>query len=398
MRYDLSIRAIACVALAVLSLSAAGERIFAQQYTSSVIMTGLNNPRGLAWGPDGGLYVAEAGVGGNGFSFTGGDGQTNFFGTSGAISRLKDGQQETVASGLPSAAPSGGNEATGIHDLLFQPDGTLVGVFGGIPLSARGLDPGAANFGRLVTLATDGTGATASLADLLAFEQSENPDGRGIDSNPYSLSFAAGGGVVVADAAGNNLVGVADDGTVSSWTVLPQSPNPLGFGPPVLDPVPTGVTQASDGTYYVSQLTGFPFPAGAANIYRYDPQSDNLEVAFTGFTNLMDVEFGEDGFLYALQFDTFGLTSPTGPGSGVLLRVNPSNGDRTIIASAGLSFPTDLLLGPDGAIYVSNFGIQAGLGQVVRVVPEPSGIALALLAATCLAVFQRRHTTRTRKG
>ena len=28
----------------------------------TVVMSGLNSPRGLAWGPEGGLYVAEAGT------------------------------------------------------------------------------------------------------------------------------------------------------------------------------------------------------------------------------------------------------------------------------------------------------------------------------------------------
>src|SRR5678816_3106149 len=32
--------------------------------TSAVIATGLTNPRGIAFSPDGGLYVAEAGTGG----------------------------------------------------------------------------------------------------------------------------------------------------------------------------------------------------------------------------------------------------------------------------------------------------------------------------------------------
>ena len=45
-----------------------------------------------------------------------------------------------------------------------------------------------------------------------------------------------------------------------------------------------------------------------------------------------------------------------------------SDGTTVPVATA-LSFPTDLALGPDGALYVSNlgFGAGAGAGQVVRI-------------------------------
>src|SRR5215510_10232799 len=37
----------------------------ARAQTWTVVMTGLHNPRGIAFAPDGALYVAESGCGGN---------------------------------------------------------------------------------------------------------------------------------------------------------------------------------------------------------------------------------------------------------------------------------------------------------------------------------------------
>ena len=54
--------------------------------------------------------------------------------------------------------------------------------------------------------------------------------------------------------------------------------------------------------------------------------------------------------------------------TGALLRVAP-NGTRTMVASEGLVAPTGLAVGPDGALYVSNYGVFAGQGQVIRLMP-----------------------------
>jgi hypothetical protein len=45
------------------------------------------------------------------------------------------------------------------------------------------------------------------------------------------------------------------------------------------------------------------------------------------------------------------------------------DGARDVVAD-GLSFATALRMGPDGALYVSNFGYgPPGRGQILRIVP-----------------------------
>src|SRR5690349_24904521 len=87
----------------------------------SVVMSGLNNPRGMDFGPQGALYVAEAGRGG------GPDapsvvlrGTTFHYGETGAVSRLWKGEQERVTTGLPSLAQANGSEGAGPSDISFN--------------------------------------------------------------------------------------------------------------------------------------------------------------------------------------------------------------------------------------------------------------------------------------
>jgi hypothetical protein len=350
----------------------------------TVVMSGLDSPRGLAFGPDGGLYVAEGGRGGTTPTDLVLDGQPRFFGNTGALSRLLGGVQERIITGLPSLAPASGAMAGSLQDVAFNSSGEAFGLMGlgAGPTERATLGTAGAILGNLVRLPLTG-GSVQALADLAAYEGAQNPDGGAVDSNPFGLLITPGG-FVVADAGANAVLGVTSTGTISTLSVLPPRPNPTP-PPPVFQSVPTAVALGPDGAYYVGELTGFPFVPGAANVYRLDPTTGDRTIAHTGFTNIVDLTFDPGGNLYVLQITTNGLASPTGPGPGALIQVAAGSGERSTIASQGLSFPTALTIGSDGMFYVSNMGTSPGGGQVLRIIPEPS--TLALLGAALVGFF-----------
>jgi hypothetical protein len=278
---------------------------------------------------------------------------------------------------LPSLAgthPVRGLEANGLSDIAFDASGELYGVIGlgANPTLRPDLGPPGADFGTLVRLSVD-TNSFERIADLGSYEIANNPDQGLIDSNLFGLALVPEGRFLVADAGANDVLDVTVAGAVSTLAVLPSRSNPLPFGPPTFQAVPTSIAVGPDDAYYIGQLTGFPFPPGAANVYRFDPATDELTVAYTGFTNISDLTFDEDGNLYVLQLTTNGLASSSGPGPGALIKIDPATGDRTTIASAGLTFPGSVVAGPKGSLFVTN-RITSEEGQVLSISLLPPGI------------------------
>jgi glucose/arabinose dehydrogenase len=97
-----------------------------------VIASGLDSPRKLSFGPDGALYVAEAGRGGTGASIPSPSvpGASVFYGATGAITRIQDGVAERVVTGLPSLALPDGSDAAGVSDIEFDADGNAYAIVG----------------------------------------------------------------------------------------------------------------------------------------------------------------------------------------------------------------------------------------------------------------------------
>lgn len=174
-----------------------------------------------------------------------------------------------------------------------------------------------------------------------------NPDAgfsAGPHSNPYHLTALSGSETLVADAAGNALLWAKTNGDVD-WVAV--------FTPPVdqdgsssvdpddwmvlfpldedvdcyVQPVPTAVDVGPDGAYYVGELTGVT-PAdigtgggptkGLSRVWRIEPgaqnvtcPSDDCEVVLSGFSSVIDLEFGPSGELYVVEYDENGWFAAT---------------------------------------------------------------------------------------
>lgn len=326
--------------------------------TVTVLMSGLDAPRGLAWGPEGGLYVAEAGTSQiNGPCAAVARGANCYSGT-GGVSRWWKGTQERVASGLPSSYTAAFQDIIGPQDISFQGRRAFVSVgWGGDPAARSQLGDLAAGLGWVIQLTP--SGQWHEVADIGGFESAHNPDDGADDTNPFGL-LVEGSQRFVADAGGNSLLQFQPNGGVSLVATFPETPAPAPFGQ--ADPVPTEVQRGPDGALYVSTLSGVPFLPGAAKIYRVG-SGGTPAVYADGFKTITDFTFAPDGGLYVLEYASGPFLTPPGR----VIHVAP-NGTRTVITTA-LTNPTGILLGSDGAVYVSNFGNLDNVGQVLKIVP-----------------------------
>ena len=351
--------------------------------------TGLESPRGVAIAPNGNLVLSEAGRGGTGDCLTTATGNSVCYGTSGALGlfNFSTNTYSRAITGLPSLAKQNSlyDDATGLNKLTFNGSGQLMGVFGNEGGASPFPVPKGQWFGQTVFInLTDST--VTPLANITAFEVSNNPHTFAIDSNPWDL-VVRGSDTYVTDAAGNSLVKADSANQVSLVHVFPnKNVNAPGFPAEVsAQTVPTGLTIGSDGALYIAQLSGFPFAPGSADVFRYDFVNQFTTFA-SGFSNLVNIAAGPDNSLYLLQYrNDFWASTP-----GSILKLGLNRSVETLFS--GLTNPTALAVAPDGTIYVTNKGNGID-GELLQLTPQPAPAPLPIFGLG-LAWTQARRLRR----
>jgi len=329
----------------------------------TVYATGFNNPRGLKFGPDGKLYVAEGGPGGSNSTvgeckqvpapigpYTGSQ-------TGGRISRVSNGVRTTVTNKFPSSQTSAaqGSLVSGVADIAFIGDDLYAITAGG------GCSHGVRHFPNGV-YRVHRDGSISLVANLSAWQKAHpvaapEADDFEPDGTWYSMK-AINGALYAVEPNHGDLVRVTESGDIRRVADISATQGHI---------VPTAFAYRGDD-FYVGNLNTFPITTGSSKIIHIEKDGSYVHPVVWGLTTVVGVAF-HNNQMYVLE-NTVGEPFPT-PGHGQIVRVS-SSGKKTVVVS-GLALPTAMTFGPDGAIYVSNLGfgpppsLPNGPGQVLRI-------------------------------
>lgn len=282
---------------------------------SEPILNDLSGPLGLAIGNDGTIYVAQAFAG-----------LLTTVDSNGTAATLVDGSGDEIA----------GVDARGKGTVVFTQ--TTYGVPGQPPAVAASLARVRPN------------GRTTTLLSTSDYETMNNPDGNVeygftdvdeacldklpdfvqpytgiVETHPYAVAIVPGG-YLIADAAGNDIIRVGNNGRASTVAVLPPVENVITaeiasdfelhecvvgatyWG----ESVPTDVEVGPDGHYYVSSLPGAPELPGTGSVWRIDSRTGDLTMVGDGLAGAVDIAVAADGTIYVAELDADQISKISG--------------------------------------------------------------------------------------
>lgn len=290
------------------------------QLNMEVIAADLRGPIGIERDAAGNLWIAESGTGAN----------------DGAMTVIwSDGTQQRVIDSLPSLFDLETSEIFGptrVQAFNDQYFGVLLA--GGLPdvsssiavFERNSIQPG----GPVLSI--------QDAANIIHLEERVLKLGYP-ESNGFSFVHD-GKDLYIADAAANAIMhrdGLT--GVIKPIANFPPTANPLPFGPPVYEAVPTRIIHNPGGGFYVSQLTGFPFLDGASKIFSVDT-AGQVSVIDSGLTLVTDLALAPAGDgLLALQYANFRGDSvpPFVIGSALITKVGFDGSKDTIASGFGPS-------------------------------------------------------------
>jgi plastocyanin len=341
----------------------------------------LLNPRGFTWGPDGAIYVAEAGTP-QPLTLPG----TDSIGTRATLLFCEGWNQQTGEAPPPQCPQQIAQRVRTGRISRIAADGRQHVVVDGLPVIAGmfGFTEGPASVAFLgedlyvLIVAEDiDTNPSVTQDPLPSGVYKVEKDGSGtLVANLYAFNRANPPSVIPPDwgfgemydmiAAAGKLY-VSDGNASVVFEIDPAAPmanrvrrladlSPLDGTHPVL----TGLALGPDSNLYVTNLTKAPYPVGGAKVWRITMGGQVTEAA-SGFTLGVGLAVAPDGTFYVSEFARIAADQdpPIVPG-GRLLRARP--GGQPTTALENLFYPTIIRWGPDGMLYVTYFSIGADNG------------------------------------
>ena len=347
-----------------------------------VAAVGLTNPRGIAWGDDGSMYVASGGMGGDRLS--GPDRHIEAplgpyrGGPTGQIYRVDpSGHVSVFVDGLPSTRDQFRGKQ-GVSDVKWV-DGNLyalivgAGQAHGNPDSETGI------------LRVEADGSWEQFAFIGPWHRA-HPVANEVphffpEASLFAFTWVPSDNAFWYSEANSNYVGrITMDGEISRVADLSATNDVL-----------SGITPSPNGGVYVGHMSVVPYAEGQTFVSEVLPDG-TVHRAWEGLTMVAGLTQEADGTLVASFMSTGNTVALPHfrPNAGRIVR--QTDHDRFEVIARDTTLPIRVEVGPDGWLYVATPGIGADDGSGIIVAIDPAARNLDLSNSILLEAAEQVRT------